>query len=254
MAQVPRESPMLRPVKRRVSSSSDRRAVRRRVAYGPAYKPRMFHFPSYYGDQPHRKFARLKYSCHVTIAGVPVGAISETQFRANGMYDPEVGLGGHQPYGFDQLMAQYFHYTVISSTCKVEMLTAGSHSPQIWMLMLYNSTGVPSAAYAAGGVNGLRELPVVSKTLALTDDAVPQQQFRSQKLRAYMPKVFGKTAANMIGDARFQGDAASDPAEDCYFGLVGYVPNGVVSEIGSFWNVEITYDAVFTEPRFFTTS
>ena len=47
------------------------------------------------------------------------GGCSTYQFRANSLYDPEVAIGGHQPYGYDQLSAMYQKLVVISSSCHV---------------------------------------------------------------------------------------------------------------------------------------
>lgn len=40
-------------------------------------------------------------------------------FNASGMYDPRIALGGHQPYGLDQLTTFYKYNRVISSTITV---------------------------------------------------------------------------------------------------------------------------------------
>lgn len=240
------------------SAAAPVRRVRRRAVLNARPRPRPYPYiisrsVPFFGDQPPRKIARLKYVSHHTSAGVGAGAINTIEYRANGMYDPEVAVGGHQPYGFDQLMAQYYHYTVIGATFEVECQTH-TDSPQIWMCMLYNNTGTAASAYAAGGVNGLNEMPVVSRSMHLNSVTPVMAQFRSQKLYASMSKIFGKTNANLIGDARFQGSDAADPDEQTYFALVGYVPNGAQSEIGAFFKIKIIYTAVFTEPRFFTTS
>lgn len=229
------------------------RRVRRRIVarrnYDVPRAPRIYHF----ADQPPRKIAKLVYVSHHTSAGVGAGAINVVEYRANGMYDPEVAVGGHQPYGFDQLMAQYYHYTVIGAKFEIECQTH-TDSPQIWMGMVYNNTGTAASAYASGGVNGLCEMPVVSRSLHLVSQDPVMAQQRSQRLYASMSKIFGKTVSNLIGDARFQGDDSKDPDEQAYFALVGYVPNGTQSDIGAFFKIKIVYTAVFTEPRFFTTS
>lgn len=46
-------------------------------------------------------------------------ATAVNQFRFNSLFDPEVALGGHQPYGFDQWMAMYSRFTVISATARL---------------------------------------------------------------------------------------------------------------------------------------
>lgn len=57
------------------------------------------------------------------------GGITVTANMAcNGMYDPDVGIGGHQPYYFDQMSAIYDHYTVIGSKIKVTFVTQGTQT------------------------------------------------------------------------------------------------------------------------------
>jgi len=60
-----------------------------------------------------------KYSDLVTwdLAAIALGTYT---FSANGLYDVDISGTGHQPLGFDQLMAMYNRYTVIVSdiTCK----------------------------------------------------------------------------------------------------------------------------------------
>jgi len=48
----------------------------------------------------------------------PVG-LDYATFSASGMYDPRLALGGHQPYGLDQLSAFYKYNKVLSSTITV---------------------------------------------------------------------------------------------------------------------------------------
>lgn len=245
-----------RRIIRRQHVANVSRSVRRRIS-APRRQPNYIvprNLPIYhFGDQPPRKRALLKYVCHETIASIGAGAIVVKEYRANGMYDPEVGVGGHQPYGFDQLMTQYYHFTVIGATFEIECQTH-TDSPQIWMGMVYNNTGTAASAYASGGVNGLNEMPVVSNTMHLNSVTPVKGQYRMQRLWASMPRIFGKPAYNLVGDSRFQGDDSKDPDEQAYFALVGYVPNGTESDIGSFFKIKIVYDAVFTEPRFFVTS
>jgi len=234
------------------SSSSSRSKVARRV---PKVYSRnhAISWPRSFGDQPSRKYAKLKYSCMAYSDGIGAAAIKAFEYRANGMYDPEVAVGGHQPYGFDQLMAQYFHFTVLRSTCTAEVQSCTTNSDQIWMLATYNASGTLASAFASGGSNAIHELPIVSKTLILTSG-----EYRGPRRSTYTSfnasATFGKTNSNLIGDARFQGSDSADPTEDAYFGLVGYDPSGSANASDVYFKVTIVYYGVFTEPRFFTTS
>jgi len=59
-----------------------------------------------------------------TTSPVPAATIRTIEFRANGMYDPDVRVGGHQPYGFDQIMLGYGKFTVVKASMTVENLNA----------------------------------------------------------------------------------------------------------------------------------
>lgn len=243
--------------RRRLESSGARggvsRRVRRRLVAGsnPVAVPR---FPKYFADQPNRKFAKLKYHVNIGAMGPAVGALKAYEFRANGMYDPEVAIGGHQPYGFDQLIAQYNHYTVLKCVCEIEMASFVSYTNICAMLACYNIPSVLTNAYAAGGVNALRELPLTSKTINFTTGDTKESN-RNAYLTADMSKIFGKTPWNLIGDSRFQGDSTHDPDEDVYFGLAIYCPDNSDMTAKAFnCAITLTYYACFTEPKWFTTS
>jgi len=231
--------------KRSKYSRSSKSYRRQRLAKLP------MRFPSYYGDQPNRKFARLKYVDHYLSPGVDAAAITTKEYRANGMFDPDASIGGHQPYGFDQLMAQYYHFTVVRSTCELEIISNVVNSNQTWMLMLYNDTGTAAAAFADGGANELAELPVISKTILATNTNVGTANTRSTRLHADMAKISGKGPWSLIGDKDYSGDAAADPADQSFFALVGYVGSGSTDAADMIFKITIYYDAVFTEPKFF---
>lgn len=59
-----------------------------------------------------RYFARLNYSSLHALTYTGAGATSPFQMYLNGMFDPQVSIGGHQPMGFDQLMVLYNKYRV----------------------------------------------------------------------------------------------------------------------------------------------
>lgn len=47
------------------------------------------------------------------------GSYDVLVYKANGLYDPRVATGGHQPYGFDALMTQYQNFKVYESSIRV---------------------------------------------------------------------------------------------------------------------------------------
>lgn len=211
-------------------------------------------FPAYFADLPKQKYAKLKYVVHETHVGPGAAAPVYWEYRANGMYDPEVAVGGHQPYGFDQLCTQYDHWTVLKSVMEIEVTSLDQYRNIIIVGAQYNESGCFQAAYTSGGINGLRELPNVSMSLCPSVGHF-QERARNQYLTCDVSKLSGKTYKNLIGDSRYQGSSAADPTEDFYFGLCMYSPyNADMTAYNIGIKVQITYFAVFTEPRTLVTS
>lgn len=51
------------------------------------------------------------------------------EFALNGMYDPYLGVGGGQPYGFDQWGALYNNYRVLAAGCTATFYNNGTTQP-----------------------------------------------------------------------------------------------------------------------------
>ena len=62
-------------------------------------------------------------------------------YRCNGMYDPRVALGGHQPMYFGRMGATYDHYVVTGATIRIDSVVVDS-----------NATPPDSQAAIVGGV------------------------------------------------------------------------------------------------------
>ncbi len=58
---------------------------------------------------------KLRYATHV-VFNPAAGAAQNIFIKANGLFDPEVAVGGHQPLGFDEYMSFYDHFKVESSS------------------------------------------------------------------------------------------------------------------------------------------
>lgn len=206
-------------------------------------------FPSYYADQPHHKLAKLQYTHIAALPGIGVGACTEIQFRANGMFDPQYSAGGHQPFGFDQLIAQYCHYTVLYASCDFEITSDKENQNSQYSLWITAAPGQVALAYSTSGAQGMVEFQPHSPSITVSS-GVYQSRNRTTRISWSAPNFFGKSAANLVGDSRFQGDDTVDPVEDAYFVVGGYHPTGQsVIYTDASYKLNITYYAVFTEPR-----
>lgn len=62
---------------------------------------------------------KLKYGIgNITLAHGALDTIYDL-YRGNGLYDPEVAVGGHQPRMFDQMCLFYQSYLVLGSKISI---------------------------------------------------------------------------------------------------------------------------------------
>jgi len=161
-------------------------------------------------------------------------------FRCNGMYDPRFATGGHQPMGFDQLMAIYSKYTVVGAKMTFQVCT-----------------GTQTFNNGTFGIN-IRDPAAAAVT---TSEAAIESQYSAYKTFGYLqdtktvtlnfdgPKYFN--TGDIVDDDTLSGTLTTDPAR---IALADFwvapdnappsAPNNTVSVV-----VKIEYDAYFYEPK-----
>ena len=190
-------------------------------------------------------------------------AVVFASYRANGMFDPEVTLGGHQPRGFDEFMNVYSTYTVTGAKVSVNFMYEGYDGPSTTATAgnLVKNSGADSSeppaltpiacglhksvvAIGAGNAEQQMERDKTSWTF-LTG----QGETKSLSTSATVQEFYGKQA--LVGSVGYTGSAVQDPSEPVYFHVwAGRVSNDFAAEktkVVAY--VTITYDAVFTEPK-----
>lgn len=180
----------------------------------------------------------LRYNTNVTLnptAGVP----AYHNFSMNGLYDPDISGSGHQPMGWDQILAFYDHAVVIGSKIKVEFLSTS------------NTTG----GFAVCGID-----PRDATGYALDkDELIEQGRGKHCTLPSYYAggktlyhkmnpnKFLGRSAP--LADDQLKNSAASNPAEQAIWTVWAASPDGVLDPSGIICNVTIEYLTVFIEPK-----
>jgi len=206
-------------------------------------------FPSYFADQPTVTYAKLKYVAVESMPNIGLGSIAVRQWRANDLYDPDAAAGGHQPHGFDQIMAKYNHFTVIHSTITVEINNCAEYKSAVVNIHNSNEPGEVAAAYAAGGLNALDEMLDHSRNLNTAIEGAPAA-LHSISRSFDARKAFNKDIPSLCGDTNYSGNAAASPAEQSYYEIVAYSPTGLaVNFASSAIRYTIVYYAIFTEPK-----
>lgn len=211
-------------------------------------------YPAYFADQPPIKFAKLQYTDFTAAAEIKEASINTIQWRANDVYDPQYAVGGHQPYGFDQLISMYEHFTVERSRLDVEIMNTGEYKNAGWISHLAAAPGEQAAAYAAGTLAAVVELPRSTKVAMCAVDVALARQ-RTISLEFDAASFFHKTLGQMIGNTPYSGTSAASPTEDAIFEVTSFSPsNAAVTFTLTAVKTTITYWVVFSEPKYFAPS
>lgn len=164
---------------------------------------------------PRKKVIRLKYCQEIILNSGAVGQATTT-FRANGMYDPFVALGGHQPSGFDQIMPFYDHYIVLSSKMTARYVPSVTSNVVPCYLTAEVSDAVGPSSYS--NAEEFLESRNVGNQYISTGCISGYRNQKDGQLTRYWSgkKMFGNTYMN----SDHKGTETSDPAEGAYFHII----------------------------------
>lgn len=205
----------------------------------------------------------LRYVDRVEFA--PVSTTTAVwSFRANDLYDPFTGTGGHQPRGFDEMMAIYNNFTVTSSKCSVNWMLEGydgpsqtGGTPAALIKTMEDSTGAPAVPPVICGVMRSAEgygsgIPVdeqMEKDRTTWKVMTPQTGGEITSTKSGLSDFFGKQ--DLVAAEGYGGTASGGPDNEamyhlfCARGSDDY-PAGTVKVVAY---VTIEYRATFTEPK-----
>lgn len=232
--------------KRKFRGQGSRLPVAKRRRYykkRPVYPKRRPMLPMRIGGLSKSYKARLRYVEEVTVDPA-AGAIASVIFRANDLYDPFYSGTGHQPYGFDQLMSRYDHFTVIASRCMVQFVGSGSASnavPGYFLIHLNDGTITPFS-----NISHMLESPDNSRVgMGGTVEGLLSGKAENIVSKGFSMKKFFR---KKVGDDDISGTSSASPSEGAYFHVLCASAGG--AETGALrLKVTIDYIAVFTEPR-----
>ncbi len=229
--------------------NAEQQIVVKRRRGPPARRKKRFFLPL--GGLADRTMVRLRYVESFNVA-VAIASFQVHAYRANGMFDPTVAVGGHQPSGFDQMLQWYQHFTVVGA--KATMLPAHSSTSNLVPLhygIALTSTGSAVAVLGAVSVDSILESRLVGKykTNSISGGASAFYQGVTKHFSA--KKFFG--TKNIVGKSLYRGDPTADPTEEAFFECFGTSVAGNDPGTQPF-EIIIDYIAVLTEPRVLTPS
>lgn len=188
-----------------------------------------------------RQSAVLRYADIKRLSGdVATKSTAFMKFHANGMYDPDAQLGGHQPRGFDQLSALYDEYFV--RRCQIEVTFSTLTSTNEWLPFIAIR---PSDVEFPEAVNIL-EGPdrVIAKTTVKDDGNGRSSTYLT--LSVDPSKWIGNIGEDNE-DAR--ANIVNNPVDACVF-YVGVINTSTATATCLVdCVVNLTYEAVFMNPK-----
>lgn len=175
-----------------------------------------------------------------------VGAVPTNFYSANGLFDPDATGIGHQPIGFDQMMALYEQFTVTRAHIKVTFASAGEHC----RVGIYLNPDITSPGLPRLVENGLMVTSVINGPAT----ANGRYAFATLELVCDIPKYFGKSRQAILGDPQMYGTIAANPGEQVYFGVCAWAGFDSAADVAVGYDVTITYESVYWEPKKLTSS
>jgi len=183
------------------------------------------------------RIARLTYCDNFTLdpgANSTAGKL----FRANGLYDPDATVGlGHQPYGFDQLMAVYNRYVVLGSKITVTAMPSGLNSALIIAVKLSDNAALLSTTPTV-----LQEQPGYKYKMISNASAAVQPRITATYSARRM------CVPGFMYNDQYIGTKNLDPADQWYFTVLTANPSPTIDNVNMYFNVRIDYVAKFMNP------
>lgn len=174
-------------------------------------------------------FVKLRFRDTYVFSSVS-GAIGENIFRGNSIYDPQTGLGGIQPLGYDQWAAFYGRYLCMGSKCSVTFTrTSAAPLPVEYLISAnHDSTSISDMDSAAAQPYATR---------------IAREQFSGTvTLKKYMStaKLFGVKRIAPDVDEAYAADFGTDPTNTWYWKIAAQAADKTSTQsiIGF---VDITY-------------
>lgn len=154
--------------------------------------------------EPHL-YVSLKYVDNIAYSML-TGVAQNNVFNLNSIFDPDRTGGGHQPYGFDQLVAMYNRYRVLKVSWVVSVAPVGGNMK---LLVLPSNGLVATAITTAATFASAAELPFARWKAVPATGANPITLRGSMELN----ELNGTTRLEYLADDRFEAQVASSPTE-----------------------------------------
>lgn len=169
----------------------------------------------------------------------PLSAAATDVYSLNGLFDPDFTGGGHQPIGFDQIMAMYDHYTVIGAKVTVRITNNDTTQVARVIAQVKDRNTVTNTLSQMNTV--IENGACVWKVLGPLGSGTETQTLR---IGCNLSKAFGRSV--MDGD-KYWGNVGANPADQQFLHLIAY-GDGILENLAALtYVIQIDYAAVMTE-------
>lgn len=208
--------------KRIVATRSSQRSKRARLYKSPSMKKFLL---------GNKVSTTVKYVHYGQLNPGAVGTPATYVFSANGLYDPDITGVGHQPRGFDQLIALYDHYHVTSAQCILTVLQSADQAGSIVGIQLKDDP-----------------TPSVDMIQAMENRFVSYKGLTRGNGATVVKQGFNSKSFFDLNDRQLYGSNSANPSDQAFF-VVFAQPTYAV-DIGAVeFMVEIRYTVTFSEPN-----
>lgn len=156
---------------------------------------------------------------------------------ANNCYDPDFSYGGHQPRGFDQLMAMYNKWVVVGSKITINFNNTTAYPGIVGVVERVDSTAQTYLNYIEGANR------VIWKQLGPSSG--PNSSWTMTEKHS-PKKFFGKS--KIMDNENLKGNAAAGPSLPVYWHIFYYDMANSINTAAIYFTYQIEYIVVFHEP------
>jgi len=178
-----------------------------------------------------------------------LGAIATYQFSANGMFDPDINGGGHQPLGYDQWLGTsattgfYGQYLVVRSTITVTLVSKGTLGPGEFVLML----GLSDDTTVGTSFSAMMENPTFKHTFV--GESGSGYSIRSLTHKYDACKYWGLSREALYARSDIMGFSSANPTQFVNYTVVTAAADPSTTPSTPSLIVSIEYQAHLTERR-----
>lgn len=153
---------------------------------------------------PKKMMMTHKYQETVSLT-IPFSVGMVRQFMScNGMYDPNVSLGGHQPLYFDQMSALYDHYVVVGSKITVTFPPPADSNMNVGIYIDDDANNTFTSS------DTVAEQTQATRKLLSPNATYPIRLTKKWSAKKY----FG---GSILANTELQGTSTTNPTEQSYY-------------------------------------